>query len=500
MSIFLIFPNQLFQNIANLQAAKTIYLLEHPLFFGKRKIQMGFNKKKLILHRASMKYYEDYLKKNTSAKIIYKDYQELAKYPNGLPPTFKSLKGVTYYKTIDHELEKFLKITPQKTALEPLNFMTTDEEFAAYYATVKSRKKPFFQTGFYKWQRERLQILMKNGKPVGGKLTYDNENRCPLPKNIKLPEVVIQRDPKSTPYIKEAIAYIEKHFPKNPGISSQAEFWCPIHWNEAKPWLSAFLHQRFRLFGTYQDAITEKPDSFLFHSGISCALNIGILVPQDVIQETLQYAEKNRIPINETEGFIRQILGWREFSRFTYQHIYKEMTTANYFNAKHRMGPSFYEGTTGILPLDDCIKKGFRTGYLHHIERLMIVGSLCMMSAIHPDDVYKWFMEFAIDSYDWVMINNVYSMALYSDGGLTTSKAYAASSNYEMIRKSDYKHGDWEAIWDGVYWTFIGNNLEKMRKMGRFGPIQAKNWMNKTKEEKAELQKISQNFIKRNVL
>ena len=169
MSIFLIFPNQLFQNIANLQAAKTIYLLEHPLFFGKRKIKMSFNKKKLILHRASMKYYEDYLKKNTSAKIIYKDYQELAKYPSGIPPAFKSLKGVTYYKTIDHELEEALKPIPQKTALEPLNFMTTDEEFAAYYATVKSRKKPFFQTSFYKWQRERLQILMKNGKPVGGK-------------------------------------------------------------------------------------------------------------------------------------------------------------------------------------------------------------------------------------------------------------------------------------------------------------------------------------------
>ena len=180
MSTFLIFPNQLFENITNLQASKTIYLLEHPLFFGKRKIQISFNKKKLIMHRASMKYYADYLKKNISAKIIYKDYQELSKYPTGLPPAFKSLKDVTYYKTIDHELENFLKPI-QKTALEPLNFMTTDEEFAAYYATVKSRKKPFFQTGFYKWQRERLQILMKNGKPVGGKLTYDNENRSPPP-------------------------------------------------------------------------------------------------------------------------------------------------------------------------------------------------------------------------------------------------------------------------------------------------------------------------------
>ena len=500
MTIFILFPHQLFENISNLQSSKTIYLLEHPIFFGKRKIQMNFNKKKLILHRASMKFYADYLKKNLSVKIIYKEYKELSKYPTGIPPSFKSLKNVSYYKTIDNILEEALKIIPEKIAFEPLNFMTTDEEFAEYYDTVKSRKKPFFQTGFYKWQRERLQILMKNNKPTGGKLTYDNENRQPLPKNIKLPEVEIQRDPKSIPYIKEAIIYIDKHFPKNHGISKQEEFWCPIYWNEANQWLSIFLKQRLHLFGTYQDAITEKSDSFLFHSGISCALNIGILIPKDVIEETLQYSEKNNIPINQTEGFIRQILGWREFSRFTYQYIYKEMTTINYFNAKNRMGISFYDGTTGILPLDDCIKKAFKTGYLHHIERLMIVGCLCMMSAIHPDDVYKWFMEFSVDSYDWVMINNVYSMALYSDGGLTTSKAYAASSNYEMIRKSDYKNGEWQDIWDGLYWNFIGTNLEKMKKMGRFGPIQAKNWTNKTKKEKEKFQTISQNFIKRNIL
>jgi deoxyribodipyrimidine photolyase-related protein len=500
MTIFILFPHQLFENISNLQSSKTIYLLEHPIFFGKRKIQMNFNKKKLILHRATMKYYEDYLRKNISAKIIYKEYEELANYPTGIPPSFKFLKDVSYYKTIDHILEEALKIIPEKIALEPLNFITTDEEFAKYYDTIKSRKKPFFQTGFYKWQRERLDILMKNGKPVGGKLTYDNENRCSLPKKIKIPEITIQHDSKSTPYIKEAITYIEKYFPNNSGNSYEDEFWCPINWNEAKKWLIIFLQKRFHLFGTYQDAITENSNSFLFHSGISCSLNIGILIPQDIIKETLQYAEKNNISINQTEGFIRQILGWREFSRFTYQYIYKEMTTINYFSAKNRMGTSFYNGTTGIQPLDNCIKKAFKNGYLHHIERLMIVGCLCMMSGIYPDDVYKWFMEFAVDSYDWVMINNVYSMALYSDGGLTTSKAYAASSNYEMIRKSDYKKGEWENIWNGLYWNFIGNNLEKMKKMGRFGPIQAKNWMNKTKKEKRKFQELSMNFIKRNIL
>ena len=126
------------------------------------------------------------------------------------------------------------------------------------------------------------------------------------------------------------------------------------------------------------------------------------------------------------------------------------------------------------------------------------MGCLMMMMGIYPRDVYEWFMEFAVDSYDWVMVNNVYSMALYSDGGLTTSKAYAASSNYEMIRKSDYERGGWEDIWNALYWNFIGLHLEKMRKMGRFGPIQAKNWERKKEKEKDKYRGIAKEFIERN--
>jgi len=494
MSNFIIFPHQLFENITNLQASKKIYLLEHPIFFGYRQTKMNFNKKKLIMHRASMKCYEQYLKENTSAIIIYINFNELLN--SDICKIIKHPKEtISYYKPIDYLLEEKLTNINTTTTLEPLNFLTSDKEFEKYYETVKSKKKPFYQTGFYKWQRERLQILMKNGKPFGGKLTYDNDNRNPLPKNIKIPQIII---PKWNKYIKEAIDYIEKNFPNNIGESDN--FWCPINFKDAKLWFKYFLKDRLHNFGTYQDAITEKNDIFIFHSGISCALNIGILDPYYIIIQAIKYGEEHKIGINNIEGFIRQILGWREFSRFTYKYIYKEMTTINYFNAKYKMSSSFYNGKTGLLPLDVTIQKAFKNGYLHHIERLMIVGSLTMMMGIHPNDVYKWFMEFSVDSYDWVMINNVYSMALYSDGGLTTTKAYAASSNYEMIRKSDFKKGIWQEIWDSLYWSFIGNNLDKMKKMGRFGPIQAKNWLNKTKEQKEKFKKISEKFININIL
>ena len=490
---FIIFPHQLFENISNLHSYKNIYLIEHPIFFGYRDNIMSFNKKKLILHSASCQYYLDYLKKNLTSKIIHIPIQKIKNKSNF--DLFSSIKGPTsFYNPVDHLLSNLIKKFSNKhnipiTQLETPNFIASEIDLQSYYNSVKNKKKPFFQTNFYKWQRERLHILMKNNKPIGGQLTYDSENRKPLPKNIKIPEV---KPPIPDKYVKNAIKIINKEFPNNTGTDE--DFWCPITFQEAKDWLDLFIHQRLHLFGTYQDAITPIENPFLFHSGVSSSINIGLLDPMYVINRIIEYGMKNKVGLNNVEGFVRQVLGWREFSRYTYIYIYKEMTSENYFKANVPITKKYYDGTTGLSVLDDTIKKAFKNGYLHHIERLMIVGSLMMMIGIIPDDVYKWFMEFAVDSYDWVMINNVYSMALYSDGGLTTTKAYAASSNYEMIRKSGYKRG-YEEIWDGLYWNFIGSNLEKMRRMGRFGPIQAKNWERKSDEQKKKFRKIAEDFI-----
>ncbi len=493
---FIIFPHQLFEDLSNLKSFKNIYLIEHPIFFGYRQDQMSFNKKKLVLHSASTQFYRDYLKKNTNAKITYQPIQKIkSRFDYDFFSNLKIKGPTSYYNPVDHllssQIDKFAKKNNIPiTQLETPNFIASEEDLQSYYKTVKNRKKPFYQTGFYQWQRERLNIMMKNGKPLGGRLTYDNENRKPFPKNIIIPTV---KPPKYDKYVKNAIKIINKEFPNNTGTTD--EFWCPITFQEAKDWLDLFIHQRLKDFGTYQDAITIKPNPFLFHSGVSSSINIGILDPLYVINRIIEYGTKHKVGLNNIEGFVRQVLGWREFSRYTYLFIYNEMTTKNYFNAKVPISKKYYDGTTGLLVLDDTIKKAFKNGYLHHIERLMIVGSLMMMIGIIPHDVYRWFMEFAVDSYDWVMINNVYSMALYSDGGLTTTKAYAASSNYEMIKMSDYPKGDWQQIWDALYWNFIGDNLEKMRKMGRFGPIQAKFWERKTDGEKKKFRKIAMDFI-----
>jgi len=173
--------------------------------------------------------------------------------------------------------------------------------------------------------------------------------------------------------------------------------------------------------------------------------------------ELNKYAAKKKIPINSYEGIIRQIIGWREFIRGVYISKGGVERTKNYWGFTKKMPDSFYTASTGIIPVDDCINKLNDNAYLHHIERLMVVGNFMFLCEINPDDVYKWFMELFIDSYDWVMVPNVYGMSQFADGGLMSTKPYISSSNY-IMKMSDYRKGEWQKIWDGLYWRFIYKN------------------------------------------
>jgi len=473
---FLLFPHQLFKDVELLKKYQKVILIEHPIFFNK----YNFNKKKLILHKASCLYYVDYL----LSKKINVEYIPFEKF-NGLT----DYRDCDYYEVVDKDLEKELGNNEISTP----NFTCTRQELTDFinFQKKKKLKKIFVQTSFYKFQRERLNLLMKNGKPIGNKLTYDGDNQNPLPKDYPLPHVKI---PSENKYVKDAIVWVNKHFPNNYG--NVDDFWVPVTHKEAQKWLNNFIKERLNKFGEYQDAITERPNKFLFHSGISAIQNIGLLNPLEVCEEVIKYGEKKKIEINNIEGFIRQIIGWREFSRLTYYHLGDKMK-GNYLKNKKKVGKEMYLGTTGLLILDDCIKKAFNNGYLHHIERLMVVCNLCNLIGYKPNDIFKWFMEFSVDSYDWVMVNNVYSMGLYADGGLITSKVYVSSSNYDMFRGSDYRKGEWCDIWDALYWNFIRKNLNQMKIMGRFGPIQAKYWIKKPEKEKNEIIKLSTSFIKK---
>jgi deoxyribodipyrimidine photolyase-related protein len=186
-------------------------------------------------------------------------------------------------------------------------------------------------------------------------------------------------------------------------------------------------------------------------------LNIGLLTPREVIDRTLQFAATHETPMNSLEGFIRQVLGWREYIRMVYEWKGRLERSRNYWGFKRKIPKDYWMGTTGIAPVDDTIRKVRETGYCHHIERLMIVGNFMLLNEFDPEEVYRWFMELFIDSYDWVMVPNVYGMSQFADGGLMATKPYISGSNY-IMKMSNYAKGDWQETWDILFWRFIDNH------------------------------------------
>jgi deoxyribodipyrimidine photolyase-related protein len=227
-----------------------------------------------------------------------------------------------------------------------------------------------------------------------------------------------------------------------------------------------FLANRFEHFGDYEDAIVEG-ESWLWHSVLTPSMNIGLLTPGEVVKATTDFGKKNDVPLNSLEGFLRQVIGWREFMRATYEDLGVAMRTTNHWQHRRAMPKSFYDGTTGIVPVDDTIRRILDTGYCHHIERLMVLGGFMFLCEIDPDDIYRWFMEMFVDSYDWVMVPNVYAMSQNADGGLITTKPYFSGSSY--VRKmSHYEQDSWCEIWDALYWRWILNHVDDLGKNPRW--------------------------------
>lgn len=443
----LVFPHQLFENNPAVNRDRKVFLIEDPLFFN----QYDFHKKKLVLHRASMQFYLQYLEE----KGVEVEYIETSRYDHAsLDKLMSSLsrKGISNLHItdpIDYLLERRLTRSALKnnvkiTQHESPCFLNTSETVNKYFENHEN----YFLHHFYVQERKRLNILVSNGKPVGGQWSFDAENRKKIPKNFQLPKY---RQPTKNRYVKAAETYVNQKFNNNYGVTD--DFIYPTTFQEAREWFDAFLQQRFFLFGPYEDAML-KNESFLFHSVLSSSLNIGLITPGYVLERVQAAAIEFKIPISSLEGFIRQIIGWREFIRGVYKFQGTYQRKRNFWNHSRTIPKSFYTGTTGILPVDIIIKRVIKNAYSHHIERLMVMGNFMLLCEFDPDAVYKWFMELYIDAYDWVMVPNVYGMSQFADGGLMSTKPYLSSSNY-IMKMSDFPKSDWCDIWNALYWRFI---------------------------------------------
>jgi deoxyribodipyrimidine photolyase-related protein len=457
MSNIILYPHNLFElkyypsNFLNLLKAKTsnVYLVEDPLYFGDKTRIQKFSKHKLVLHRSSMKHYFDYLIAS-DIKVKYIDYKDTRKF---YEDTIKNT-DCHIFDLADNLLETRLKKISKTLEIyySPLFLLSRDD--INEYASEKTGSHKYLHKVFYLWQINKMNISEISK-------SYDDLNRNKLPKNIETPDIdyVKLANEEGTRYIEEGKEYINKFFPSNYGDLDL--YMVPITHKGAKKWLTLFLTKKFYNFGNYQDAVNKEED-YLFHSLLAPMLNIGLITPKYVIDETRKYYKNHKkdITINNYEGFIRQIIGWREYERMLYHLEYDKLVSSNHFNLGNKLDNRWYDGSTGIKPLDDMIKKAFKTGYLHHIERLMIVLNLMILFRIRPLDAYRWFMEFSSDSYDWVMIGNIYGMGYYST--ITTTKPYISTSNY-IFKMSNYKKGDgWDKVWDALFYQFLVDNEKKM--------------------------------------
>lgn len=459
MDSFIILPNQLFNKkyIKNYKSNQ-FYLLEETLFFKDNERINNFNKLKLVLHRASMKYYYDYLVEN-GYKVKYIDFKKMN--TKNIDSKFNFLKNgnINMFEPDDHlfkqRIEKFVKKNKNVNQINYIDsplFMLNHKDLDEYNIS-RGNSKTFFHKHFYDWQLKKLNI------PYIDK-SYDTMNRNSLPKNMEIPKEITKKNDNETEYVKEAKNYVNKIFDSNYG--NVEDFFYPITHKTAKKWLNNFIKKRLQFFGTYQDAIM-KDEPFLFHSLISSILNIGLITPKQVVDTTIKYYEQNKkkIKINNFEGFIRQVIGWREYMRMLYILYYDELKGSNYFGNRKRLNKKWYDGNTGIEPVDNAIIRGFKYGYLHHIERLMVMLNFMGLAEIHPDDIYKWFMEFAVDSYDWVMIGNVYGMGYHNTNIMR--KPYLSTSNY-IKKMSNYKpDGVWDKMWDAMFYKFLTDNKNKLK-------------------------------------
>lgn len=454
----LVFPHQLYNDHPALQGAKQVVVVEDPLLFR----EYRFHRQKLMFHRASMKHWTNAVT-NHKLSVHYIAAHELNTTADlAMWLKRKKISVVQYVDPCDDWLATRLRQGLEgqgirATVLEDPAFLTPMEFICEFTA----EKRKLFFTEFYIAQRRRLKILLeKDGKPTGGQWSFDPDNRKKLPKTMLIPPDVA---PAEDTFAVEACRYVEQFFPN--ALGDRATLGFPSDRKGALAWLDEFIQQRLPTFGDYEDAISMSHRR-LFHSVLAPMLNVGLLTPREVIDAALH--NRQRVPLNSLEGFVRQIIGWREFVRLVYLVHGRRQRSLNFWNFRQKMPAAFYDGTTGIPPVDHVIRQVLKTGYCHHIERLMILGNFFLLCEIDPDDVYQWFMELFIDAYDWVMVPNVYGMSQHADGGLMTTKPYISGSSY-VLKMSDFKKGSWCGVWDALYWRFVDRHVQFFARNPRMG-------------------------------
>ncbi|MDH3281591.1 MAG: cryptochrome/photolyase family protein, partial [Gammaproteobacteria bacterium] len=344
---------------------------------------------------------------------------------------------------------------------------------------------------FYRFLRERHGILMDNAQPEGGKWNYDSDNRRAFPKDGPGMTPPWPGYPPDT-VTRSAIQTVEQCFPDHPGDLSSFDW--PVTRRDAKNALDDFIQHRLSMFGPYQDAMwTDAP--FLYHSGLAAAMNVKLLNPRESIDAALRAYQQGHAPLASVEGFIRQILGWREYVRGIYWKYMPEYLERNALRAPCTLPEFYWTGDTDMECLRQAIHQTLKYGYAHHIQRLMVTGLFALLMGVNPRAVHEWYLSVYVDAVEWVELPNTLGMSQYADGGVLASKPYVASGRY-IQRMSNYcQHCQYDpskAIghnacpFTTLYWDFLRRHDQRFRQH----PRTALQWRNLHRLSDSDKQRI----------
>ncbi len=364
-------------------------------------------------------------------------------------------------------------------------FLGSSDEFARWAEDRKQLRMEFF----YRDMRRRHRILMDGDEPEGGRWNYDSENRKALPPDLKIPATRrFQPDAATKAVIDLVAARFADHYGSLDGFDY------PVTAEDAEAGFADFLAHRLPQFGDWQDAMASGTP-YMFHALVSAPLNLGLLDPLDLCRRAEAEYTAGRAPLNAVEGFIRQILGWREFIRGIYWLHMPDYATKNALDATLNLPDFYWTGETDMRCMADAIGQTLRHAYAHHIQRLMITGNFALLAGIHPDAVDRWYLAVYADAYEWVEMPNTRGMALHADGGIVGSKPYAASGAY-INRMSNYcgkcsynvKEATGEAAcpFNALYWDFIARHEARFANNPRMA-MPVRSWLKMTEAKRAAL-------------
>lgn len=412
----------------------------------------------------------------------------------------RNIEHFQYLLPDEYRLDEQLKglcdeITISSSSVDTEHFLTQRNDIATFF----KGKKQFLMENFYRKMRKDHDILMEGKEPVGGKWNFDHDNRNKYKGEVPIPPAYSYRND-----VSEVMSDIKKANIKTIGSIDDENFHWPIDRKQALQFARYFCRELLPYFGTYQDAMHTE-EKFLFHSRISFALNSKLIGPKELVEKIIEAWKENQDKINiaQVEGYIRQVIGWREYMRGIYWAKMPDYAEKNFFEHDRKLPEFYWSGETKMKCMEKSIKQSLSEAYAHHIQRLMVTGNFALLNMTDPDEVDRWYLGIYIDAIEWVEITNTRGMSQFADGGIVGSKPYLSSANY-MHKMSNYctnchydhkkKTGDRACPFNSLYWNFYDTHRDKLAKNQRIA-MMYRTWDKKSEQEKEELLKQADHYL-----